>query len=182
MSVQQLTGGPGPVIEALGKRWRLGFNDQDAKAALEEVIRAHHTRQAIREKRNIGGQEGEDYWSDFSALKARGFYATFSKGWIETMKSHDGILLFLQSLLFKHHEDVSMDQVREIFASEPEQVVAAVEVVAPDFFSAVAVQMGYSTDEAKKAGPQLAAAMREQIEKQKAVLAATTLEPATSST
>lgn len=181
-SVQQLTGGPGPIIEALGKRWRLGFNDQDAKAALEELIRAYHARRALRDKRNIGGEDGQAIWDEFSGLSARGFYATFGKGWVETLKSQDGVILFLQSLLVKHHQEISETEAREIFASEPEQVVAALEVVAPDFFAAVAVQKGYSTDQAKAAAPELAAAMREQIARHKPGTNGTMREPATAST
>lgn len=184
-SVQQLTGGPGPTVEACGKRWRLGFNDQDAKAALEELVRAHHARRALKDKRSIGGEDGQAVWDEFARLSSSGFYDTFGTGWIATLKSPDGILLFLQSLLFKHHPDIGMEQVREVFASEPEQVVAAVEVVAPDFFAAVAIQKGHSTEQAKEAAPQLAAAMREQIAQHRATLngtGQTTPEPAISST
>lgn len=187
MSVQQLTGGPGPTVEAIGKRWRLGFNDQDAKGALEELIRAHHARRAIRDKRNIGGDEGQAVWDEFSGLSARGFYDTFGPGWLATLKSSDGVIIFLQSLLFKHHPEVTAAETQQIFAAEPELVMAAVEVVAPDFFAAVAVQKGYSTDEAKSAAPQIADAMREQIAAHKAAmqgphLPEKTPEPATSPT
>ena len=178
-SVQQLTGSPGPTVEALGKKWRLGFNDQDAKGALEELVRAHHTRRAVREKRTIGGEEGELVWSDFCAIKAQGFYDTFRPGWIATLRSEDGPFLFLQSLLQKHHPDVTLADAQEMMVGEPEQVMAAVEVVAPDFFAAVAIQKGHATEDAKAGAAEIARAVVAEIEKFKQT---TTPEPATPST
>ena len=177
-SVQQLASSPGPTIHALGKTWRLGFNDQNAKGALEELIRSHHTRIAVRDKRAIGGEEGELIWSEFCALKAKGFYDTLGDGWRATLKSQIGTVLFLQSLLLKHHPDMTAELALDIFAAEPEEATAALEVVAPDFFAAVAVQMGRSTDEAHAAGAEIAKQIRATFAAQKQ----TTPGPATAST
>lgn len=177
-SVQQLASSPGPTIRALGKTWRLGFNDQNAKGALEELIRSHHTRIAIREKRNIGGEEGELAWSEFCALKAKGFYDTFGKGWQATLQSQEGVMLFLQSLLMKHHPDITTEKTIDILAAEPEETMAALEVVAPDFFAAATNQMGRSTDEARAAGQEVAKQIRAEFVKAKQI----TPGPATAST
>ena len=179
-SVQQLASSPGPTIRALGKTWRLGFNDQNAKGALEELIRSHHTRIAVREKRSIGGEEGELVWAEFCALKAKGFYDTFGKGWQATLQSQEGVLLFLQSLLTKNHPDITTEQTIDILAAEPEEAMAALEVVAPDFFEALAIQMGHSTNEARAVGQEIARQIRAEFATEKAKR--TTPEPATDST
>lgn len=176
-SVQQLVGSPGPTVEIAGengkpKIWRLGFNDQNAKGALEELIRAHFIRRELPNKRALGGEDGENYWrSEVRPLLDSGYYDTFGPGWLATLKSSDGVLLFLQSLLVKFQPDITAAQTQEIFAAEPEQVMAAVEVVAPDFFAAVAVQKGYATEDAKKGGAEIAAALRETFAAHKAAAA-----------
>lgn len=180
-SVQQVVGSPGPTVEAMGKKWRLGFNDQDAKGALEELIRSHHTRQAVREKRSIGGEVGQQVWEEFCALKAKGFFDTFNRGWVATMNSAEGPFVFLQSLLLKHHPESTRADAEEMMVSEPEQVIAAVEVVAPDFFAAVAIQMGHGTEEAKVGAVEIAKAIVAEFDKFKAS-PTTQPEPATLST
>lgn len=177
-SMQQLVSSPGPTVDALGKKWRLGFNDQNAKGALEELIRAHAIRGELQTKRALGGAEGERYWlEEVKPLFDSGYYSTFGKGWLNTLRHPDGVLLFLQSLLVKHHPDITADQTKDVFASEPEQVMAAVEVVAPDFFAAVAIQMGHSTENAKRGGVEIAAALREAIANQTRTVTPVTTPP-----
>lgn len=188
-SVQQIAGSPGPTVDALGKTWRLGFNDQNAKGALEELIRAYVIRRELPTKRALGGEEGERYWQEeVKPLLDRGYYDTFGRGWLEVLRSTDGTILFFQSLLLKNHPGTTQEQAREIFAVEPEQVIEAVGVVSPDFFAAVAIQVGHSTDQAKEAAPKIAAAVRERfaetVKEFKATMrtpAPTTPEPATDS-
>lgn len=181
-SVQQIVGGPGPTVDAVGKTWRLGFNDQNAKGALEELIRAHVIRRELPIKKALGPEEGQKYWeNEIRPLFDAGYYDTFGMGWLATMKSPDGVILFLQSLLLRNHPEVTLDRAREIFAEEPDQVIAAVEVVAPDFFASAAVQMGHSTEDAKKAAPIIAESVREQLAKLREERE-TQREPATAST
>lgn len=161
-TVQHTVAYPGPSFEALGKKWRLSFNDQDAKGQLEELIRAHVVREEIKTKRALGGDEGDRYWrEEVKPLLDSGYYAMFSPGWVSIMKSQAGVGMFLQSLLMKHHPEATLDTAIELFLGEPEQVIAAVEVIAPDFFAAVAVQMGHNRAEALAAAPVLAQAVRD---------------------
>lgn len=163
-SVQQLAGAPGPTVEGLGGVWRLGFNDQNAKGALEELVRAHFVRRELPLKRALPAAEGERYWRDeVRPLLDSGYYDTFGAGWVATLRSPEGVLLFLQSLLLKHHPGVTFAEARDLFAAEPEQVMAAVEVVAPDFFGRAAVEMGYGTEDAEKGGAAVADALRTQF-------------------
>lgn len=182
-SVQMLVSSPGPGFDALGKKWRLGFNDQNAKGALEELIREHVIRRELPVKKRLGPELGDMYWrSEVAPLLAEGYYSTFGPGWLATLKSPDGVILFVQSLLMKNHPDASAELVQEMLGDAPEQMMAAVEVVAPDFFAAVAVQMGYSTEDARKAAPQIAAAIKDNIAAYKREIEPTPPEPVTSPT
>jgi hypothetical protein len=161
-SSQQVAGSPGPTFDAMGKTWRLGFNDQNAKGALEELIRASVVRREDATARTMGEEAGQEYWDKRVQPKLdANYYATFKPGWTAVMKSEDGIYLFLQSLLVKNHPGVSALDAKRMFLDSPRQVIAALEVVAPDFFTAVSVEMGADPNDARIAAPSLAAALHE---------------------
>lgn len=159
VSVQQITGGPGPTVEAGGKTWRLGFNTQNAKARLEELVRSRVTRDALRLRREVGGEEGEQLWQDTRDSLAAGHYDTFGAGWLRVLKSSIGNALFVLSLLQKHHPEATEAEAVSLLASEPEQMEAALAVVASDFLTAVARQMaterGATPHEADKLAAEL---------------------------
>jgi hypothetical protein len=158
-SVQQITATAPTVTDEAGTVWRLGFNSNDAKGRLEELIRAGVIRDAVRTKRAVGGPDGDDYFAVVQALVDAGHYFTFAKGWRDKLRSPDGAVLFLQSLLQEHHPEVTRREAEDLFLSEPEQVMAAVGVIAPDFFRAVAEQMGATPKDADAAAGELADAV-----------------------
>lgn len=158
--VTHMTASPGPtVVEAGGRVWRLGFNDQDAKARLEELIRGHVIRDALATKRAVGGPDGEAHYRDAASRVEGGEYLTFAPGWARLMGQPAGSLLFLLSLLQEHHPDATADDVRRLSVAEPEQCEAAVRAVAPDFFAAAALQMGLAPGAAAGLAAEMAAAI-----------------------
>lgn len=156
-SVQQMTGRPGPTVVVGKKVYRLGFNTQDAKGRLEELVRSQKTREAVREKRRLGGQDGEDYFADFVALCDRNHYATLGPGWKAVLATPEGTVLFLLSLLQEYHPDMAAGEALELLRSEPEQCEQALRVIAPNFFRAIAVQV--AMQRGAKPGPELDAAV-----------------------
>lgn len=133
--VRHMVGGPGPTVTAAdGTVWRLSLNHQNAKAALEELVRSHAIRTALRDKRRLGGRDGDDHYAAFEELLDGDHYLTMGKGWQAAVRSRDGNWLFLASLLAEHHPTVTPDAVRDLMAAEPEQVRAALKAVAPGFF------------------------------------------------
>lgn len=159
--VTHMVAGPGPAVEWAGKTWRFGFNHQDAKGRLEELIRAHVVRDALRTKRALGGAEGQEAYDLTDAKVKGGHYLTFARGWAEVLNSPAGVLLYTRSLLQEHHPDVTDDDVRRMLAEEPEQTEAAVAAVSPDFFKAVAVQMGETPETAETIAAELARTLRD---------------------
>lgn len=139
-SAQFVAGHPGPVIEAGDKTWRLGFNTQNAKARLEELIRAHVVRDALKLKRDVGGADGEQVWQEYSDSLAAGHYDTFGPGWFRVMKSLTGNRLFLLSLLQRHHPDATEADAAHLLANHRDATEAALAVISPDFLRAVARQ------------------------------------------
>jgi hypothetical protein len=140
-SVMTVRAGPGPTVECAGRPWRLGFNDQDAKAELEALVVSHATREAVRRKRDIGGPEGVEYFDTFQNRVDAGTYHTFAPGWQHVIGGADGSWLFLLSLLRKHQPHATADDAKRLLAEEPEQTHVAVGQVAPDFFEAVVRQV-----------------------------------------
>lgn len=160
---QFIAGHPGPAVESAGKTWRLGFNTQNAKARLEELIRARVLRDALRLRREAGGDDGEQLWQDTRDSLAAGHYDTFGPGWLRVLRSGIGSTLFVLSLLQKHHPTATEADAAALVANEPDQVNAALAVVAPDFFSAVARQMaaerGAPPEQAERVAAELSAAL-----------------------
>lgn len=138
---QFITGAPGPTIQTPGKVWRLGLNTQNAKGRLEELVRAQVVRDALRLKREVGGDEGEQVWQDTRDALAAGHYDTFEKGWFRILKSAVGNKLFLLSLLQKHHPEATEADALALMVGAREETEAALAVISPDFLLAVARQV-----------------------------------------
>ncbi len=145
-----MVAGPGPTVECGGKTWRLGFNTQDAKARLEELIRAHVVRDAIKTKRAVGGAEGQEAYDHTDRQLKAGHYYTFARGWSEILQSPVGAVLYLLSLLQEHHPDAAEADALRLLSEEPEQTEQAVAAVSPDFFAAAAVQRGVKPADAER--------------------------------
>lgn len=157
--VQPMIAHPGPTVACNGKTWRFGFNDQDAKGRLEELVRSHVLREALKDKAAIGGQEGDDLLSETRTQIRRGYYSTFEKGWIEVVNSPMGAVLFTLSLLQHHHPDATEQDARQLLALEPEQTEEAIFVVAPDFFQSAASQLGAKPEVARQFAEVVAASI-----------------------
>lgn len=146
--MSQIIASPGPTIHHNGKVWRLGFNDQNAKGRLEELIRSHVIRDALQTKRELGGKDGEESYEFTDNKVKKGYYHTFAKGWNEILNSSVGAVLYMLSLLQKHHPDATEDDARTLLINEPEQSEAAIVAISPDFLETVAIQMGVSPEKA----------------------------------
>lgn len=133
--VRQMVAGPGPTITTEnGTVWRMSYNHQDAKAALEQFVHDHVVLEAVRTKRRLGGKDGQDHYDAVQDRIDNQHYLTMEAGWLATLKGEAGDGLFLASLLAESHPTVTPAQARELFEAESEQVRAAIKVVAPDFF------------------------------------------------
>lgn len=166
-SVQYMTGHPGPTIDADGKTWRLGFNTQNAKGRLEELVRSRVVRDALALKESVGGEAGEKYWEDTRDALAAGHYDTFEVGWFRVVKSSVGSKLFLLALLQKHHPNATEADAYALLTNHTAQTEAAVSVIAPDFFLAVVVQMAKEqgkTINAEAVASELVKAMKAQAQ------------------
>lgn len=167
--VAAMVGTPPTIHEASGKVWRVGFNTQDAKGRLEEAIRSHIIRNALKAKRLLGGDEGEEVYDAAIEKIDGGHYLTFALGWRKTLRSDSGAILYLYSLLQEHHPDVTEVDAERLLRTESEQTHAAIRAISPDFWVAMAIQKGESPANA----PALAAAIVSELAK-----TATTPEPA----
>lgn len=139
--VQQVTATP-PTVECGGRTWRLGFNTQDAKGRLEELFRAHVVRDALKTKRLLGGEDGDEAYRETDKLVKQGHYRTFARGWLDLLNSPVGAVLYVLSLAQQFQPDATEDDVLRLMSEEPEQTQAAVESISPDFFRAAAIQVG----------------------------------------
>jgi len=157
--VSHMAAGPGPTVVSGGKTWRLGFNTQDAKGRLEELVRGHVVRDAIKTKRAVGGADGDETYAHTDRLLKQGHYYTFAQGWAEIIQSPVGAVMFLMSLLQEHHPDATEADAMRLLADEPEQIEAAVSAVSPDFFAAAAVQRGVRPEDAVKVSRAVAASI-----------------------
>lgn len=148
---------PGPTVLCGGKTWRLGFNDQDAKGRLEELVRSHVLREALKDRDAIGGEEGEADYQKVKTQLRQGHFLTFEKGWLDLLNSPLGNVLFLLSLLQHNHPDATDADAFRLFREEPDQTQAAIEVVAPHFFREAAIQLGSKPDAAAEFGVRIVA-------------------------
>ena len=156
--VQQVIGGPGPIIESQGETWQLGFNSQNAKARLEELFRAHVLREARKDRDTLGGEEGESAYQEARTAVHGGYYRTFADGWRLLLRSPVGQNLFLLSLILEHQPNATLDDAIGLIASDRDQVDDALLEISPDFFCMVAAQLAGE----QKGDPEAAArAMRE---------------------
>lgn len=168
--VTHTTLSPGPTVVLDGKTWRIGFNTQDAKARLEELMRSHVVREALKNKRAVGGPDGEELFAAKMKQVEGGHYLSFAEGWRDLLRTPVGGTLYLLSLLQEHHPDATESDARRLLVQESEQTTAALTAITPDFLAAAAVQMGVNPGDA----PGLVAAVVADL-----AAKATTAEPGT---
>ena len=154
-----MTLSPGPTIECDGKTWRLSFNTQDAKGRLEDLIRAHVVRDALKSKRALGGAEGDEAYRTATQPLEDGEYDTFGERWKALLSKPAGSLLFLLSLLQKNHPDATIEDARKLYIREQEQTESALFAISPDFFAAMSEQMGATPEEAVRVAADVASSL-----------------------
>lgn len=182
-SIAAVRAGPAPTIKehSTGRVWRLGWNTQDAKAALEMVIVSQLTLKAIETMKAMRAG-GLEYFEMFQNRVDSGAYHTFAPGWRYVMAGLDASWVFLLSLLLEHQPNAIPEDAQRLLADEPEQVQVGVGVVAPDFFTAVAIQVkakNVSADQAAEGGRAIATAIMEKVMGVKSSTPAPTVEPVT---
>jgi len=158
-SVQQMAAYPPPAVAAGGKTYRLGFDDQNAKGRLEELIRGSVWERVYAEADRMPPAVGERHVARYDGLFDAGHYATFGPGWQRTLTTPDGVTLFLLSFLQAHHPDMTPADAAALFAAAPRECRRALGVIAPDFFRAAVRQRGATAAEADAlmAAPETAA-------------------------
>lgn len=170
--VSQITGGACPLVTCDGKVWKVGFNTNNAKAALEQLIRAHVIAEAKK--------DGPEEYQDTKDRVLGGHYRTFAKGWLTVMNSPDGPPLYLQSLLLKHHPEATASDAMRLMTAAGDEVEAALAEVSPDFFRVAAVEWArekrVDESQAAAAGEELANAVLKSFRRNP-----TTPEPVTAS-
>lgn len=140
--VTHMTAGPGPTIleRSTGKEWRLGFDNPNAQGRLEELVRGHVLREALKNQDAVGGEAGRRLYDDAVAKLAGGHYWTYGEGWQELLKTPAGGVLYLLALLRRHHPEASEADAIRLLAEEQQQSLAALDAISPSFWAAVALK------------------------------------------
>lgn len=182
-SVMSMRAGPGPTVAERGKTWKLGWNNQDAKAHLESVILANATRKAVKQMDDTGGVAGARVFREFQLVVDDGAYSTFGPSWIRTMAGADASWLFLLSLLLEHQPGAQPEDAIRLLKTHPREVGVAVGVIAPDFFLAVVTQVGVdeqaTPEQVAQAVATLAAAVMDKFREKERATPDATPAPAT---
>lgn len=138
----EVRAGPGPIVNDGPRTWRLGWNNQDAKAELEAQIVAFATEDTLNRMKRLSSESAQALFTLFQNRVDAGAYHTFAPGWTHVMADPASSWLFLLSLLKEHQPGATAADAKRLLAEEPERVRIAVGIVAPDFFEAVAIQVG----------------------------------------
>lgn len=169
--VTQIVAGPCPTVTCDGKVWKIGFNTQSAKAGLEQLIRSHVLTQARA--------DGPEEYKETRDLAHGGHYRTFEKGWLSILNSPDGAVLYLQSLLQKHHPEATFGDAIRLLSAEGDAVADALAEVSPNFFRVAAAEWAREkrVDETKAAavGEEIASAVLASFQKKSSTAAPATV-------
>lgn len=140
--VAHMTAGPGPTIleRSAGKEWRLGFDNPNAQGRLEELVRGHVLREALKNQDAVGGEAGRRLYDDAVAKLAGGHYWTYGEGWQALLKTPAGGVLYLLALLRRHHPEAAEADAIRLLAEEQQQSLAALDAISPSFWAAVALK------------------------------------------
>lgn len=163
-SVQQMVGYPPKLLKVDGETYKIGFNDQDAKGRLEEIIGAKVWDRVYAEAERMKPATAERHIARHEQLFASGHYATGGPGWNAEIMSPAGAVLFFLSLLQEHQPDMTPEEAARLFNLEPLRCKHAIAAVAPDFFTAVLRQMGATEEMIERMAPELAKAMAALVE------------------
>lgn len=132
-SVQQILGLPSD-IPALGKVWKFGPPNQNAKAILEELFAADAVADTIKLERVMPAGTYQRHYKKFLTRLDAGEYATGGEGWLAKLTSPIGQQLFLLSLFRVNHPDMTMDMLLKVAAEAGQELEAALVRQVPGFF------------------------------------------------
>jgi hypothetical protein len=140
--VSHALGGPGPTIleRSTGKTWRLGFDNPNAQARLEELVRGHVLREGLRNQAALGGAEGRAAYDRAEEKLRDGYYWTHAEGWSALLKTPAGGVLYLLALLRRHHPEATEADAIRLLAEEPQQAHAALDAISPSFWAALTLK------------------------------------------
>ncbi len=177
-SIQQMLSYPPHSLIVSGEKYLVGFNTQDAKGRLEELVaasvwdRVYATAEKMR--------HGEQHIKRVEKLFASGNYATGGEGWREEVLCPNGAILFFLSLLQEHHPDLTAEDATKIFTADPLRCRRVITEVAPDFFQAILRQLGATEEQIQALAPELALSLESAYE-EKSDTSSTNSEPTKSS-
>lgn len=152
-SVQQMLGYPPKSLVIDGENYRLGFNDQDAKGRLEEIIGSRVWDKVYSEADRM--KNGDRHIKRYEQQFAEGYYATMGEGWRQEVLCPSGVFVFFLSLMQEHQPGMTLEEATGLFQRDPVRCAHAIAAVAPDFFKAVLRQMGATEEMIEKSAPDL---------------------------
>lgn len=130
-------GDPVVVTDSTGRRWKVGYPTQRAKARLEKLV-FQEEMALLREQKELGILTETEFEVRAERLAKQAKAKDFAEGkplWVKHTTQADGAVLWIQSLLMEHQPDVTREQVTALLADRGPEVRAAVEVVVPPFFA-----------------------------------------------
>jgi hypothetical protein len=126
--------GPCPTVVGGGKTWTIGHPTQRAKAHLEILTAATAIDQLEELKPVLKPEVWARRAAELDAKIDGGQHRTWCPLWSAVNGGPNGTPLFLLSLMRDHHPEATLADVRELIASEPMRVRAALACVVPRFF------------------------------------------------
>jgi hypothetical protein len=153
-SITTILGASGtcPTIIHKGKTWKLGHPTGKAKSELETLVIRKATDETLALKNILEPQQYGEIFESFRLAVSAGQYRTGKPGWLATAFVGLNSPLFTLSLLRQNHPEATEQDVMTLAAEEPEQVMIALEVVAPPFFDLLLDSMELPPQEKAKVG------------------------------
>lgn len=129
-------GGPVEITDSAGRRWKIGYPTNGAKARLEKLVFQEELR-LLRRQKDLGILTDAEFEvrGERLAKQAQREFAEGKPLYVKHTAQGDGAVLWVQSLLMEHHPDVTRDEVEALLADRKVEVKAALEVVVPPFFA-----------------------------------------------
>lgn len=121
-------------IEHDRKVFKLGPANQKAKAVLEELLAANAVRNVLSLKEALGS-DFQSVFAETTKNISTGQYKTGARGWLDSLITEAGVILFSLSLFRVNHPSMTVDECREIVDAHGDEFTAAMSRVAPGFFS-----------------------------------------------
>lgn len=121
-----------PEIAHGKRRWKVGHPTQAAKSRLEKLAAKVSLDEVRRLKDALDPAAYQEAFSE--AVKSLKNYRTWRPGWQAVVFDPANSHLYLWSLIQEHHPDATEEDVLAVCRDAPEEVVAAMAQVLPDFF------------------------------------------------